>query len=69
LVIVHEAPHTGGFGAEIAATVAQEAILHLRGPVIRVAGPDVTVPLAKLIDHYLPSPEGIRAALDEVLKY
>uniref|UniRef100_A0A831XDQ1 Alpha-ketoacid dehydrogenase subunit beta n=1 Tax=Geobacter metallireducens TaxID=28232 RepID=A0A831XDQ1_GEOME len=69
LVIVHEAPLTGGLGAEIAATVAEEAILHLRGPVIRVAGPDVPVPLAKLIDHYLPSPERIRAALDEVLQY
>lgn len=45
LVIVHEAPLTGGFGAEIAATVTEEAILHLRGPVIRVAGPDVPVPL------------------------
>ena len=69
LVVVHEAPLTCGFGAEIAATVAQEAILHLRGPVVRVAGPDVPVPLAKLVDHYLPSPERIRGAVDEVLLY
>ncbi len=69
LVVVHEAPLTCGLGAEIAATVAQEAILHLRGPVIRVAGPDVPVPLAKLIDHYLPSPARIQAALDEALRY
>lgn len=69
LVVVHEAQLTGGFGAEIAATVAQEAILHLRAPIIRVASPDVLVPLAKLVDHYLPSIERIRGALDEVLSY
>lgn len=69
LVVVHEAQLTGGFGAEIAATVAQEAILQLRGPIIRVAAPDVLVPLAKLVEHYLPSIERIRGALDEVLSY
>ncbi|HTG82264.1 MAG TPA: alpha-ketoacid dehydrogenase subunit beta [Geobacteraceae bacterium] len=68
-VVVQEAPLTSGFGAELAATIAQEAILHLRGPVLRVAAPDVTVPLAHLVDHYLPSAERIRQALDEILKY
>ncbi|MBI1919776.1 MAG: alpha-ketoacid dehydrogenase subunit beta [Geobacter sp.] len=69
LVIVHEAQFTGGFGAEIAATVAQEAILYLRAPVVRVASPDVHVPLAKLVEHYLPSVERIRGTVDEVMKY
>ncbi|BDV44171.1 2-oxoisovalerate dehydrogenase subunit beta [Geotalea uraniireducens] len=69
LVIVHEAPLTGGFGAEIAAIAAAEAMLMLRGPILRVAAPDLPVPLAKLVDHYLPQPEQIRAALDEVLRY
>ncbi|TGU74183.1 alpha-ketoacid dehydrogenase subunit beta [Geomonas terrae] len=69
LVIVHEAAKSCGFGAEIAATVAEEAILHLRGPILRVTAPDVPVPLAKLIDHYLPGPQQIRGALDEVLQY
>ena len=41
VVIVHEAVKTCGFGAEIAATIAEEAILHLRAPVLRVAAPDV----------------------------
>lgn len=68
-VIVHEAAKTGGLGAEIAATIAEDAILHLRGPVLRVTAPDVPVPLGKLIDHYLPTAEQIKAALDEVLKY
>ncbi|WP_224961591.1 alpha-ketoacid dehydrogenase subunit beta [Geomonas subterranea] len=69
LVIVHEAAKTCGFGAEIAATVAEEAILHLRAPILRVTAPDVPVPLAKLIDHYLPDVQQIRSALDEVLQY
>jgi len=68
-VIVHEAVKSGGLGAEIAATLAEEAILHLRAPVLRVTAPDVPVPLARLMDRYLPSVERIRAALDEVLRY
>lgn len=69
VVIVHEAPRTCGFGAELAATIAEEAILYLKGPVLRVAGHDVHVPLGKLVDHYLPGPERIRNAIDEVLRY
>ena len=68
-VIVHEAPKTCGFGAELAATIAEEAILYLRGPVVRVAGHDVHVPLAKLVDHFLPGTDRIRKAIDEVLRY
>jgi pyruvate dehydrogenase E1 component beta subunit len=69
VVIVHEAGRTCGFGAEIAATIAEDAILHLRAPIVRVTAPDVPVPLAKLIEHYLPSTQQIQAALDQVLKY
>ena len=68
-VIVHEAPMTGGFGAEIAATIAEEAILHLRGPVLRVTAPDVTMPLSKLQDGFLPTAEQIDRAIDEVMRY
>lgn len=69
LVIVHEAVKSGGLGAEIAATVAEEAILQLRAPVLRVTAPDVVLPLPKLIDSYLPTTEQIRAAIDEVMRY
>lgn len=69
VVIVHEAPRTCGFGAELAATIAEEAILSLRSPVLRVAGPDVPVPLAKLVEHYLPDAARIRAAVEELLRY
>ncbi|HJV35255.1 alpha-ketoacid dehydrogenase subunit beta [Geomonas sp.] len=69
VVVVHEAVKSCGLGAEIAATIAEEAILHLRGPILRVTAPDVPVPLARLMDHYLPSSKQIQAALEEVLKY
>ncbi len=69
LVIVHEAVKTGGLGAEIAATVAEEAILHLRGPVLRVTAPDVVLPLPRLIDSYLPTGQQIRTAIDEIMRY
>ncbi|HJV66521.1 MAG TPA: alpha-ketoacid dehydrogenase subunit beta [Geomonas sp.] len=69
VVVVHEAVKTCGLGAEIAATIAEEGILHLRGPILRVTAPDVPVPLAKLMDQYLPSSRQIQAALEEVLKY
>jgi len=69
VVIVHEAARTAGFGAEIAATLAEEGMLTLRAPIVRVAAPDVPVPLAKLMDQYLPSQEQITAAMDEVLQY
>ena len=68
-VIVHEAPKTCGFGAELSATIAEEAILYLKAPILRVTGYDVIVPLPKLEDYYLPSVERIRKALEEVMKY
>jgi pyruvate dehydrogenase E1 component beta subunit len=69
VVIVHEAPKTCGFGAELSATIAEEAILYLKAPILRVTGYDVIVPLPKLEDYYLPSVERIRKALEEILKY
>ena len=69
VVIVHEAPKTCGFGAELSATIAEEAILYLKAPILRVTGYDVIVPLPKLEDYYLPSIERIRKALEEVMKY
>jgi len=69
VVIVHEAVKTCGFGAEIAATIAEEALLHLRAPILRVTAPDVTMPLPKLEDHYLPTSEQINNAMDEVMRY
>lgn len=69
LVIVHEAPRTGGLGAEIAALVADEAIGFIKAPILRVTGPDAVVPMARLEDHYMPSIERIRRAYQAVMEY
>ena len=53
-VIVHEAPRTCGFGAEISAQIMERAILRLEAPVRRVTGFDTIPPLAKLEDYFQP---------------
>lgn len=58
-VIVHEAPRTAGFGAEIAAEIAERALYSLLSPVKRVTGYDVVVPLSRLEKQYMPSVERI----------
>jgi len=68
-VIVHEAARTGGFGAEIAAGLAEHGLLSLLAPVRRVTGYDVVVPLAKLENQYLPSVDRILSAAREVLEF
>jgi pyruvate/2-oxoglutarate/acetoin dehydrogenase E1 component len=69
VVIVHEAPKTSGFGAEISATIAEDAMLYMKAPIMRVTGYDAVMPLPKLEDFYVPSIERIRKALEEVMKY
>ncbi|MCD6047458.1 MAG: pdhB [Gammaproteobacteria bacterium] len=69
VVIVHEAAQTCGVGAEIAAQLAEKALLFLKAPIKRVAGYDVTVPYLRLEQQYLPSPARIHAAVTEVLSY
>jgi pyruvate dehydrogenase E1 component beta subunit len=61
-VIVHEAARTGGFGAEIAALIAERALLSLLAPVARITGYDTIVPLPRLEQHYMPSVGRIVAA-------
>lgn len=69
VVIVYEAPKTCGFGAELSASIAEDGILYLKAPVIRVAGYDAVIPLPKLEDQYVPTVVRIRKALNEVMKY
>jgi 2-oxoisovalerate dehydrogenase E1 component beta subunit len=66
-VIVHEAPRTGGFGAEIAARLAEESMYDLHAPVERVTGWDTHIPLFRLEMKYLPSVERILAAVRRTL--
>jgi pyruvate dehydrogenase E1 component beta subunit len=68
-VVIHEAPRTGGFGAEIAAFIAERAILSLLAPVVRVTGPDTIVPLARLEQHYIPSVDRITKAVRKLFAF
>jgi pyruvate dehydrogenase E1 component beta subunit len=58
-IIVHEAPRTCGFGAEISAQLMERAVLHLKAPVERITGFDTVPPLAKLEDYYQPDVETV----------
>jgi 2-oxoisovalerate dehydrogenase E1 component len=69
LLIVHEAPRNVGVGAEVAATVADMALDHLRAPIRRVTGYDIPIPLARLEDYYIPSKERIMKAAVELVAY
>jgi pyruvate dehydrogenase E1 component beta subunit len=66
-VIVHEAPRTAGFGAEIAARLAEHAMYDLVAPVERVTGYDTHIPLFRLEMKYLPSVERIVVAVKKTL--
>jgi pyruvate dehydrogenase E1 component beta subunit len=67
LVIVHEDTLTGGWGAEVAARVADSCIGYLQGPIRRVTAPDTPVPFAPVMENfYVPSVERIAAAVKEV---
>jgi 2-oxoisovalerate dehydrogenase E1 component beta subunit len=70
-LVVHEANRFGGFGAEIAATIAEDAFDQLDGPVTRLAGPEVPgVPYHHdLEDWYMVSPEKIVAASRKLAAY
>ncbi len=67
-VIVHEAPRTAGFGAEIAAEIGERALYSLQAPVTRVTGYDVVVPLSKLERQYMPSVERIVDAVQKCME-
>jgi pyruvate dehydrogenase E1 component beta subunit len=67
-IVVHEAPRTAGFGAEVVATIQEEAFWSLEAPIGRVTAYDTPYPIASIEEHYIPSAErilaGIRTALE-----
>jgi pyruvate/2-oxoglutarate/acetoin dehydrogenase E1 component len=68
VVIVHEAPRTSGFGAELAALVAERALTSLLAPVLRVTGYDTPFPYT--LEHsYLPDAKRVFASLEHVMSY
>ena len=70
LLVLHEDTHTGGFGAEIAATVAEEAFEDLDGPVRRIAAPDTPVPFSPPLEKaFIPQVEDVVKGLRELAEY
>jgi len=68
-VIVHEAARTCGVGAEVAAVLAGEGLLHLMAPVQRVTGYDTVMPLFRLENHYMPSVQRVVRAAQQTLEF
>ena len=68
VVIVHEAPRTSGFGGELAATIQENAILHLEAPILRVTGFDTPFPYT-LEREYLPDADRVLDAVERVVKF
>jgi len=68
VVIVHEAPKTCGYGAELAAMIAERALMHLEAPIARVAGFDTPFPYT-LENEYLPSPERVAVAIKQTAQF
>ncbi|QDF75371.1 MULTISPECIES: alpha-ketoacid dehydrogenase subunit beta [Shewanella] len=68
LVINHEAPLTGGFAGEIAATIQQECFLYLESPISRVCGLDTPYPLIHE-KEYMPDALKTFEAIKASMKY
>jgi 2-oxoisovalerate dehydrogenase E1 component beta subunit len=70
LLVLHEDTHTGGFGAEIAATVSEEAFEDLDGPVRRITAPDCPVPFSPPLEKaYIPQVADVVKGLRELAEY
>jgi len=67
-VVVHEAARTGGFGAEIAARIADRSLTFLLAPVHRVTSYDTVIPLPRLEAHYMPGQKQIVETAREVME-
>ncbi|HEY8718984.1 alpha-ketoacid dehydrogenase subunit beta [Pengzhenrongella sp.] len=67
LVITHEAQQFGGLGAEVVASITERCFAHLESAPVRVTGPDVPYPPAKLEEHFLPNLDRILDAVDRVM--
>jgi len=68
-VVVHEAPVTGGLGAEVAARITEECFYQLEAPVLRVGGFSIPYPPSRLEDHYLPDLDRVLDAVDRTFAY
>jgi 2-oxoisovalerate dehydrogenase E1 component beta subunit len=70
VLVLHEDTRTGGFGAEIAATIAEEAFEELDAPVKRIAAPDSPVPFSPPLEKaFIPQVEDVKQGLEELISY
>ena len=70
VLVLHEDTRTGGFGAEIAATIAEESFEYLDAPVKRIAAPDTPVPFSPPLEKaFIPQVEDVATALRELVEY
>jgi pyruvate dehydrogenase E1 component beta subunit len=69
LLIVHEAPLSGGFAGEISARISESEFFHLLAPIRRVTGFDTVMPYPRLEKHYMPDPQRITDAAMDLLEY
>jgi 2-oxoisovalerate dehydrogenase E1 component beta subunit len=70
VLVLHEDTKTGGFGAEISATIAEDAFEHLDAPVRRLAAPDSPVPFAPSLEKaFIPQVDDVAAALRDLAAY
>ena len=66
-VIVHEGPKTGGWAAELIASINEEALFHLEAPIHRITGFDIPIPMLGMEDYYLPNPPRIEEGIKKTL--
>ncbi|GIU93688.1 MAG: 2-oxoisovalerate dehydrogenase subunit beta [Gaiellaceae bacterium] len=70
VLVLHEDTRTGGFGAEIAATIAEKAFEDLDAPIVRVAAPDTPVPFSPPLEKaFIPQVEDVVDALRKLVAY
>jgi 2-oxoisovalerate dehydrogenase E1 component len=69
VLVLHEAPLTGGFGAEVAATVGSDAFEWLDAPVVRVGGLDMPVPFSRALEEVSSARPRLLGALRDLLAY
>ena len=70
VIVLHEDTHTGGFGAEIAATIAEEAFEHLDAPPRRITAPDTPVPFTPALERaFIPQVADVAAGLRSLAEY
>jgi len=69
VLVLHEAPQTGGFGAEVAAVIAERAFAHLDAPVVRVGSTDTPVPFSRRLEAVHSARGRLLPALRSLLAY